>query len=346
MDWRRSRAPGPPPHSQTRKLLDAWIAIEPERAWPLLELLVRLRPNDADVLERVWSFLRGLLARHGRAFEPRVRALVGSCVLLARIVPPAQLDRRAHRPRPPDIPALVDAYLLNATQGHDAHELDDWIRNDPVVGLRVALEIISRGPLHGFGSRETRRPLEELLKTHGAAVIGAVEDAAAESALVRRALWRISRLRGHPPGEYDIPADLWRRAERAIAGTTDYNSGNPPGIAHPLLPEEERAVEAWFVYERTFWAWGKMQDMVRLDPDPAWHVLGMLVDGAGSDDVLELLGAGPLEDLMSLHGEHFVDRAVGRARADESFRFALSCMWQADMTDEVWTRVQSVLEEF
>ena len=209
--------------------------------------------------------------------------------------------------------------------------------------VRLTLEIVSRGPLFGFSSFDTFSPLRDLLRIHGSAVIETVEAAAAESVLVRRCLWRMGRQQGHPPRETDIAADIWTRLERAAAGTTDYNTDNPPGAAHPLPPELDRVVEAWFQYEETFWAWERVQDLTRMDPELAWRVITLLVEQSPSDEVLGSVGAGPLEDFLSAYGERMIDRVEERARSDELFRQCLASVWQSEMSDELLARVQKAV---
>jgi hypothetical protein len=343
VDWRRSRAPGPPPPSRTISIWEQWIEEEPERSWPIFEELVRRRPDDDEILEQVWIRLRQLLARHGRAFEVRVGELVNGNDLLCRIAPADELTAKAHVPPPLDVPRLVQAYLVNASNAPDAHELGHMVQSEPTDALPLVLEIISRGPLFGFSSWDTFSPLGDLLRIHGPEVIDAVEEAAAESVLVRRCLWQIGCIRGHPPDEYDISAEIFSRLERAAAGTTDYNSEDPPGAAHSLPPELERVVGAWFQYEETFWAWERMRDLTGMDPELAWRVITLLMEESPSEDVLGSIGAGPLEDLLSDYGEGLIDRVETRARSDARFRECLAAVWQSDMSDELWARVQNAV---
>jgi hypothetical protein len=344
-DWRRGRMPGPPPRTRTLSIWEKWIQEDPERAWPLFEALVRLRPNDDEVLEQVWYRLRQLLARHGRRHAQRVADFVGTNERLRRIAPAHELDPAAHRPKPLDIPRLVDAYVTMATHADDAHELARIINSDPETGVALALEIVSRGPLFGFTSYDTFSPLHDVLRRHGHTVMDAVETAATDSVLVRRCLWRAGRGQRHPPSDTDIPPDIWARVERAIAGTTDYNTDDPPGAANSLPPDHERVVTAWFVHEETFWAWELVTKLVESDPEPAWRVISLLVEAAPSHDVLEIIGAGPLEDFLSAHGQHFIERIEKRAGDDPRFRHCLATVWQGDIPDTLWARIQTAVGE-
>jgi hypothetical protein len=56
----------------------------------------------------------------------------------------------------------------------------------------------------------------------------------------------------------------------------------------------------------------------------------------------QVLSAGPLENLLALHGEGFIDRVESEAQRDPSFAKLLGGVWKNRMSDEVWQRVQAV----
>jgi len=56
---------------------------------------------------------------------------------------------------------------------------------------------------------------------------------------------------------------------------------------------------------------------------------------------MENLSAGPLEDLLAMHGPAIIDRVEAEAARDPTFAKLLGGVWQNRMTDEVWARVQA-----
>jgi hypothetical protein len=78
------------------------------------------------------------------------------------------------------------------------------------------------------------------------------------------------------------------------------------------------------------------------NPDEAWLMILEAVRRASADQVLGWIGAGPLESLLSEHGEDFIDRMEQQAANDERFHFAVSHCWQFGMTDNVWSRVHAL----
>lgn len=56
--------------------------------------------------------------------------------------------------------------------------------------------------------------------------------------------------------------------------------------------------------------------------------------------ILGQLGTGPLEDILSYHGDKFIERIEAKASTNTLFRWVLSCVWQSDMSEALWCRVQ------
>lgn len=82
--------------------------------------------------------------------------------------------------------------------------------------------------------------------------------------------------------------------------------------------------------------------LVRKHPDHAWMCILAAVADHRTKPFLGLLAAGPLEDLLGIHGEAFIERIEQEARRDPLFAWTLRGVWQCQMTDAVWSRVQSV----
>ena len=61
-----------------------------------------------------------------------------------------------------------------------------------------------------------------------------------------------------------------------------------------------------------------------------------------SIEIIEVLAAGPLEDLLSQHGESMITKIEFLARNNGKFANLLGGVWQNSMPEEVWNRVQKV----
>jgi hypothetical protein len=336
---------GPKPQQRYRALAtwEDWIGSAPEKAWGVFEEIVRLRPDDDDVLEQLSYRLKSLLSLHWNAYHERAAQLVASTPRLTRIMPRAALQESYYAPKYRTPSELAEAWLEYSRHSRNAHALDELIRDDPERALHLALEIIHRAPLHEFTSFDVMSPLLALLRQHGSAVIDRVEAVAAESVAVRRVLWRMKLQQGERPGPSTIQGDVWARVLRAAGDTTDYTTDAPPGAATSLASEDERLVASWFVYEDRSWTASALRDLVSEHPDTAWTVIQILVERAESDERIESIAAGPLEDLVRQHAEAFVSRVEDRAMRDPRFKICLGGVWldPRDVSEDVARRLQA-----
>jgi len=80
-------------------------------------------------------------------------------------------------------------------------------------------------------------------------------------------------------------------------------------------------------------------------PELAWTCILLILEQIGpqaEDRRFAVLAAGPLEDLMDLHGEAFIDRAVAEARRNPRFALLLGGVWRSEIAESVWERMGAV----
>ena len=75
-------------------------------------------------------------------------------------------------------------------------------------------------------------------------------------------------------------------------------------------------------------------------PERAWEFVQFVMQSCEEMDVLGSLAAGPVEDLLSQHGESFIDRIESLARDNQRFRELLSGVWRNTISSDVWDRIQ------
>jgi hypothetical protein len=73
-----------------------------------------------------------------------------------------------------------------------------------------------------------------------------------------------------------------------------------------------------------FWAWEEVHRLVKTDLDAAWNVALLLLDEAQSDDEVGYIAAGPLEDLIDMHGHKALDRIEEVLEKNRRLQLALS----------------------
>ena len=304
-----------------------WIKEDPERAWQVFEQVVGEAPLDPDVLESVVYNLQILLSRRWNDFAGRAVALVQSSPLLDLVVGPEVLTREHYGPRYRDLDELAMVWVHQHVHSDAAHHVSRMMREDPTLGLHLALEIIERGPLHGFETGALHSPLRTLLLHHGPAVIDQIEHAAGKSPALRRAIWDGRRLNPGSGSPRAVRTDVWDRLMRAAGETTLYNTPAPTGTRRPLGAELDQLLDGWFLAEESFWAWGEVNDLIGDAPEKGWLAIQALVRHAPDNRTLGGIGAGPLEDLVRQHGADFIHPVEELARKDERFRVALGTIW-------------------
>jgi hypothetical protein len=88
--------------------------------------------------------------------------------------------------------------------------------------------------------------------------------------------------------------------------------------------------------------WNEFDWAVQEFPELAWRAILDALSQPRMEPHLATLAGGPLEDLLSLHGESFIERVEAEARANLKFAWLLGGVWQHTMSEEIWLRVQSV----
>ena len=326
--------------------LNVWeelITDDPERAWPVFLEIVGQRRDD-DTLYQVGRRLYLLLHRHWKEFHERAEALVREIPRFSRIVGPELFDPEYFQEKPLDVAELMHAHATMSAQTAKAHALRSIVQGGSARGLRLAIEIVHRGPLHGLTSFDTFGQLLEILRLNGPQLIDQVEAAARDSYLVRRALWQMVPGQRGTPESYAIRADVWKRVVAATAGTTDWTDDTDPQPEPKVLDEiDEELLTAWFEHERTFWAFGTMNDLVEEDPETAWPILLQMINSTEYGIHLATLAAGPLEDLLREHGSAFFDRIAAEARSNKKLREALCGVWISK--SEIYPRYLELMRE-
>ncbi len=73
-----------------------------------------------------------------------------------------------------------------------------------------------------------------------------------------------------------------------------------------------------------FWAWEEVRRIVLTDLDAGWKITLLLLEKAESDDEVGYIAAGPLEDLIDIHGHKALDRIEEAAITTPRLQLALS----------------------
>lgn len=80
-------------------------------------------------------------------------------------------------------------------------------------------------------------------------------------------------------------------------------------------------------------------------PKRQWQFILAAMANA-SDEELVHIAAGPVEDLLSKYGAHYIDEVERRAETDPKFARMLSGVWRLTMSDDVWARVEALQAKY
>lgn len=94
------------------------------------------------------------------------------------------------------------------------------------------------------------------------------------------------------------------------------------------------------VYEESFCAYDALSSMSLDRPLEALNVILAVLSKNPSPKAIELLAAGPLEDLLVENGPLVIDEIERRAESDSNVAMLLGGVWQGQMDLEVWKRVE------
>jgi hypothetical protein len=82
--------------------------------------------------------------------------------------------------------------------------------------------------------------------------------------------------------------------------------------------------------------------IIENEPEKGWSAILAALADPKQESYLGIMAAGPLEDLLSFHGEKFIERIELEAKKNPKFAWMLGGVWKHTMTDEIWARVQLV----
>jgi hypothetical protein len=90
------------------------------------------------------------------------------------------------------------------------------------------------------------------------------------------------------------------------------------------------------------WVLDELDDLCHTDPDTTFEVILEILKADSTPSIMEVLAAGPLEDLLARHGPLVIDRIEKQAREEPLFRDLLGGVWQNSTDPVVWHCVVAI----
>lgn len=95
--------------------------------------------------------------------------------------------------------------------------------------------------------------------------------------------------------------------------------------------------------EELMWAANKLNILCITDPLDAWDLTKGIADETDNEWVLTNLASGPIESLLSMHGDSVISLILEYAGKSEKFKKSLSNVWKNEISDENWEALQNFL---
>ncbi len=117
-----------------------------------------------------------------------------------------------------------------------------------------------------------------------------------------------------------------------------------------LTKETASLIEAWIEFQRSNnpelqWTVMAFDDLTNNNPQTAWLALETTYEQIKNEpDIVGMLAAGPLEDLLSQNGEKVFGKLKYYIESNPEFKECLKGVWQNLMSDDFYARVKLLME--
>jgi hypothetical protein len=114
--------------------------------------------------------------------------------------------------------------------------------------------------------------------------------------------------------------------------------------------EDTALVKAYLEHYATrddslLWAFIEVNEITYKDAERGWSITQALIAAAPDDSSLGYLAAGPLDEVLEVHGRQIIDRVEDLARQDPKFLKVLSrvACFEDSMPEEIRTRISNAV---
>ncbi len=76
------------------------------------------------------------------------------------------------------------------------------------------------------------------------------------------------------------------------------------------------------------------------EPEKAWRTICAIIQHDMTEKRMLMLGVGKLENLLAGHAPDFIERVEQLAATNAKFAKILGAVWQRDMTEDIWQRIE------
>lgn len=119
----------------------------------------------------------------------------------------------------------------------------------------------------------------------------------------------------------------------------------------------DNLIQAWVSYYRLiqekgdesekakslFWAFDQLDDLCWQEPIISMNIILAILEDTKNDSILDYLAAGPLGSILSRNGPIVIKLIESEAKRNINFQELLKGVWQNQMSDEIWDKVQHAI---
>ena len=111
---------------------------------------------------------------------------------------------------------------------------------------------------------------------------------------------------------------------------------------------DEQVASAWIEERKNYeerrrmqslWALKALDNICKTDPARGLRIVEQICNEDHSDSIIEVLAAGPMENLLANHGREIIEQVEEIARRNPVFRELLGGVWQRETETAVWERI-------
>ena len=119
------------------------------------------------------------------------------------------------------------------------------------------------------------------------------------------------------------------------------NSELQDWVSAYLEAQERRVADSG---DPLWWAVDRFFELMDAKPEDCWQAIVEITRRDLSEDLINVVGAGPLEDLIEEHGDKFIDQIEREAAQSPVFKKMLASVWDGGDSN-VWSRVKRARAE-
>lgn len=87
----------------------------------------------------------------------------------------------------------------------------------------------------------------------------------------------------------------------------------------------------------------ELSSLCKSEPLLALDAIRAISEQTSAPEVLAVLAAGPLENVLVRHGSAVLDNVIAHAHASAEFRELLGGLWGGRISDDVWRRLEEAV---